>query len=349
VVSVALGFNLIMAVGVGLVLAIILFVSNMSRSLVRNVFRGPAFHSRSAWDERRQAVLERVGHRIAVLELEGALFFGTADGLDDKIYRLIGEGVTHVVLDMKRIKDVDSTGALVLQRIRQRLANKGGCLAVSYVLKERRQREAPFSGEDRRSGNSPRHLWRFLKDTGTVRALGDDMFFTDTDGALAACENHLIDTVSDDIAKGIDKARRIMTAFRGLTAQEVRILRRAATRLLLPAGATIFRQGDRGDALYLITRGKAEVYLHLESGEEKRLQALPDGAIFGEMAVLDNKPRAATVVAVEDSVCYRLGVEEFEKLKNNEPAIALKLFNNLCLIFSDRIRAANAMITELEK
>lgn len=125
VIAAALAFNLIVAVGVGIAVSLIVFVMHMQRSLIRREGRGPALHARSVWNERRQAVPQQCGHRIAVLELEGAVFFGSADLLEDRIRELVREGVTHVVLDMKRITDIDSTGGLALRRICQRLRKAG--------------------------------------------------------------------------------------------------------------------------------------------------------------------------------------------------------------------------------
>jgi len=139
VVAIALTFDLIAAVGAGIVVSVVVFVSRMSRSLVRREFRGPAIHSKSVSSDQRQLVLRECGHRIAVLELDGAIFFGTAEGLEDRVHKLAGDGVTHMVLDMKRVKYIDSTGAFVLQRIHRNLSQQGGILALSYVLPERRK------------------------------------------------------------------------------------------------------------------------------------------------------------------------------------------------------------------
>ncbi|MDA1089246.1 MAG: SulP family inorganic anion transporter [Proteobacteria bacterium] len=350
VVWVALAFDLIVAVGVGIVVSVIVFVSRMSRSLVRREFRGPAIHSRSVWNERRQAALKDCGHRIAVLELEGAIFFGTAEGLEERVHDLTRNGVTHVVLDLKRIKYIDSTGAFVLQRIDRQLAWSGGVLALSYILPERRESKRIFKGSERRMNVALRSVWRALQDTGTVDAIGEDAFFTDTDSALAFCENNLLQAVAETSDVGAGSRNNTPAILNGLDGEEIRKIRRMFTRHVFAAGATIFQEGDDGDALYYITRGRADVYVDVvESGYRKRLLALLRGAVFGEMALLDNKPRAASVVAAQDTICYRLGIDAFERLKKADYEIALKLFNNICIMFSQRLRSSNAMITELEK
>lgn len=356
VVGVALLFNLIVAVAVGLAVAVFIFISRMSHSLVRNQFRGPALHARSVWDQVRHAILEKCGHRIAVLELEGAIFFGTADSLEERIDRLIREGVTHVILDAKRLSNVDSTGCIVLKRINRKLRNIGGKLALGYILEERRRkkdrrslkkrRETP----DRRKRESSRPLWLFLKECGVIDAIGEDLIFSDTDSALVFCENDLIQIMGEGEYLSAVQKNRLPPMLNGLSDHEIKLVRRRFTREKYTKGDVIFEQGDIGDALYFLARGRVDVYVDLgEGGYRKRVQTFKRGAIFGEMAILDDKPRAASVVAVDDTVCYRLSIVEFARIKNTNKELALKLFSNFSIMLSERVRSANTMISELEK
>ncbi|NQU59808.1 MAG: SLC26A/SulP transporter family protein [Rhodospirillales bacterium] len=349
VMAVAVAFDLIVAVGVGVGVSIIVFVSRMSRSIIRRECHGPGIHARSMWNEERQAALEKCGHQIAVLDLEGAIFFGTAEGLESRIHKLVEEDVNHVVLDMKRIRDIDSTGALALVRINRYLKKKGGKLAISYVLKDRRFEPAEYGGQERRANRNTRSLWSIFMDSGALNDLGEEIFFPDTDRALAFCENHLLQAQAGGTTTAVRRAKSMPPILIGLAASDVKMIRRFFTRQSFKAGESIFQQGDTGDALFYISRGRADVVVRLHhTGQVKRLQSLTDGAVFGEMAILDNKPRAASIVAAEDTVCYRLSVGDFEKLKESKYEIALKLFANICAMLSGRIRAANTMVTELE-
>jgi MFS superfamily sulfate permease-like transporter len=349
VITTALVFDLIVAVGVGVAVALIIFVLHMQRSLIRRESRGPALHARSVWTERRQAVLQQCGHHIAALELEGAIFFGSADVLEGRVRELIRGGVTHVLLDLKRITDIDSTGGLALERICQRLRKAGGDLAISYVPVERRKADSPVE-VDRRKKHTPRQLWAAIEQSGALQSLREDQFHPDTDSALAALEDRVIsDFTSEDLAATM-RHLRVPPILRGLNREEVAAFRRLATRQFCRAGEVIFAQGDEGDALYYISRGSVDISIHIEAtGLDKRLQSLTEGNIFGEMAILDSKPRAASVTAATDTVCYRLGVEEFEKIKSEDPEAGTKLLNNFCKMFSERMRSANTIIGELEK
>ncbi|NQV83847.1 MAG: SLC26A/SulP transporter family protein [Rhodospirillales bacterium] len=353
----ALVFDLIVAVIFGIFVALILFVVRMSSSLIRRIGRGPAIHSRSAWDGDKQKIIEQQGHKISTIELEGALFFATADTLEDVVRDLLNDTVSHFVLDMKRVTYIDSSGALALLRIHRLISRSGGKLMIGYVPEERRKkyngrrnknRERETS--DRRIKSISRSLWQTLEETGVVSSIGEELLFADTDSALVFCERDVINHVLQDQTSQIIPEKRIPAILNGLTREEIRILRRKFRRRFFMPGETIFEEGDIGDSLYFLTRGRADVSIYLSSlGQDKRLQTLMDGSIFGEMAILDSKPRAATIRAVQETLCYRLSIDAFEAIKQKYPEMALKLFNNLSMMFSERMRSANTMISELEK
>jgi len=88
-----------------------------------------------------------------------------------------------------------------------------------------------------------------------------------------------------------------------------------------PKGHYIFREGGNPGEVYLILEGKVNIVKEAE-GSKVVLASLGKNSIFGEMALIDNKPRSASAVATEDSVCMVLGVIEFnEKLEAMDPFI----------------------------
>jgi len=104
-------------------------------------------------------------------------------------------------------------------------------------------------------------------------------------------------------------------------------------------GAAVFRQGDPGDAFYLIVRGSFGIYVAGASGSaEKRVNTLGPGAPFGEMALLSGQPRSATVRADEDAGVLRLDRARFLGLVGREPQVALVIAGTLC----ERLRQADA-------
>jgi len=97
----------VLAVFVGIGIAIVVFILRMSRSLIRRTYRGDTVPSRRARNARQRAILAQHGRRIHVLELEGAIFFGTVERLADAIERAVADGARFLILDLGRVTDVD--------------------------------------------------------------------------------------------------------------------------------------------------------------------------------------------------------------------------------------------------
>jgi CRP-like cAMP-binding protein len=70
--------------------------------------------------------------------------------------------------------------------------------------------------------------------------------------------------------------------------------------------------------------------------------------VFGEMAILDPQPRSASIVAMEDTTCYRITAMQLESLNEEHPALGLRVMKYLCLLFTTRLRMANLAIIELD-
>jgi MFS superfamily sulfate permease-like transporter len=348
VTAIAVALGLVAALGLGTLIAAVVMIGRLSRSLVRRVYRGGHIHSRRQRDPRSMETLARQGDRIAVLELEGPIFFHSADHLESVVDRLTAGGARYVVLDMKRVTEVDVTGARAVDHLVRRAARSGVAVFFSYLPREKRRRQPEYSGTERRQHSSLRKARIAFDQFGIIRALGENHVFPDTDAALAACENRILGGGKSGLRDERER-QAFAGVFRGFTGDEIRHLRRAAERKTWRKGETIFAEGDRGDAIYLLSRGYADVVIRVPGSEQsKRLDTLTPGSVFGEMAVLDEKPRAATIVAAGPAVGYRISAQAFAALKREQPQLALKILSNLCLIMSARMRAANRMITELE-
>ena len=102
-----------------------------------------------------------------------------------------------------------------------------------------------------------------------------------------------------------------------------------ALRVVLRSGETLFRQGDVGDELYVVTHGSLEVLAEREPGTLSRLDVIGRGGVVGEMALLANEPRSATVRAIRDSELVRIDKAAFDELLIGRPAIAIDLARSL--------------------
>ncbi len=100
----------------------------------------------------------------------------------------------------------------------------------------------------------------------------------------------------------------------------------ALRKSMYPAGSVIVKEGEPGDALYLITKGLVEVKKREPSiGVDLTVAKMGEGECFGEMSLLNGKPRSATVIAVEATEVYILAKKEFEALLASNPSISFAL------------------------
>lgn len=125
--------------------------------------------------------------------------------------------------------------------------------------------------------------------------------------------------------------------FSGLDKKELHTLAESCQERKYSAGTRIMSQGDTGVGLYIITGGKVRITRSSGPGQaEEDLAAVGAGDVLGEMALLDDLPRSASVTAVEDVTALLLPIWEFRTVMRNHPDIALKLL----AVLSRRLRKA---------
>jgi len=143
--------------------------------------------------------------------------------------------------------------------------------------------------------------------------------------------------------------------FQDLEDNEIRqVLDRTTTRNF-PAGAVILHEGETGDSLFIMGQGEVEItkaltlVLDEDTPKEKvmiRLNAL-DGVCFGEMALLENEARSATVTAISDCSLLELHQQEFLVLIRENPHMGLKILLRLAQLISSHLRKTNQDVIKL--
>lgn len=107
--------------------------------------------------------------------------------------------------------------------------------------------------------------------------------------------------------------------------------------------ATIFHQGDVGDELHLIVAGQVRIYTISELGQELSVRIFAEGAFFGELALLDGRPRSATAEAMRPTTTLTLHRSAFLQAIEAFPGIAISVLEEL----SGRLRATNTYVEHL--
>jgi len=135
---------------------------------------------------------------------------------------------------------------------------------------------------------------------------------------------------------------------RGLIENEIRTLHALSEELQAAAGQVLFREGDAGDALYLVISGEMEVLKGDGNGRDRQLATVGRGAVLGEMSLVQSgAPRSATVRAMGASSLLRLPAAKFQSLLGQDAVAALKVVRNLARVLSQRIAKLDQKVIKM--
>jgi CRP/FNR family cyclic AMP-dependent transcriptional regulator len=127
---------------------------------------------------------------------------------------------------------------------------------------------------------------------------------------------------------GGDLLRRV-PLFAGLGQPDIDLLAAAARRVHFPRGSIVFQEGDPGDFLLVLTKGRVKVTLLGEDGAEAIVSILEPPALLGEIALLDDSPRSATVITLDATEFLQIGRAPVLGLIRRDPTLALRMMAEL--------------------
>jgi CRP-like cAMP-binding protein/ABC-type transporter Mla MlaB component len=263
------------------------------------------------------------------MELQGALFFGSGERLASEIEAQTMQETKHVVLDLRRITEIDSTGSQILLALNGELAMRGTRLILSL--------RQPSETADQ------------LAESGVLQSVGEDRVFRDLDRALQRAEDDLLRADARSLQEEEEISLAETSIATGFSAADLTAVQKHCERRAYPAAREIFQEGSPGDELFVVAKGSASAFLRKSGGGDIRLVTFGQGTLFGELAILDSGPRSASVAADTELVCHVLSRQGFAALSEKSPATAIKLLANLGRLLSHRLREANRTIQQLEE
>jgi SulP family sulfate permease len=322
--------NVMVALAIGVVACVALLLVKLSGNPVRRELDGSVRSSHKVRSPEARVALRAVATQVRILELQGELFFGTADNLQWQVEHLPDE-VRYVILDFRRVHQVDASGARVLQIIGQRAQRRGVRVGLSDVRRDERR-------------------GRYFHALGLEAAIPPERWFADLDRALEWAEDELLGRSRfNEGAEGEVPLDR-MALFEGLSMQEVQRLSHAFERCELANGDPVFLEGQHGDRLYLLARGSVSIKVRIgDDVRARRLATFTPGVIFGEMALLEGKDRSADAFAKGDRVVlYSLSAAKFEQVVREDPLLGSRILRNLSRELAARLRATTEAMRALE-
>lgn len=122
-----------------------------------------------------------------------------------------------------------------------------------------------------------------------------------------------------------------VSLFDGLDDNELKAIEGLCQRRNYPKNSILINEGDESNSLYIIESGRVKVFVSDTSGKEFVLNTMGPGAegYFGELALLDDERRSASVITVEKSILAIIYKADFERILEEHPSISLKLLKNL--------------------
>ena len=302
--------GLLPGVVIGLVMAVVLLAVSYGRiELMREVAFGDTYRSNVDRPGAERAALREMGDRVQVLRVHGFVFFGSANGLLERIRRRVEETAPRfLLLDLRRVTGVDASAVISLVKVTQLVEANGVEVVIAGASDPVREQLA-------RGGVVP--------SDGVVR------FEPDLDRGLQRCEDVLLAEARGERLAAIGPGD-------GLGGMPPR-LSAYLEREPVPEGAVLIRQDEPPEDVFILESGRLRVDLQTREGRRVRLRSVPAGVVVGEIGMYTGIARTADVVAEEPSVVLRLRGSTIRRLESEEPALAAALHRWLAGTLAERL------------
>ncbi len=326
---VIVNFGYFMGVVLGVIGACLMFALSYSRiGVVRRHLTRQEFSSNVERAPEQARLLREEGERVHVFWLSGFIFFGSSNGLFERIRRAIDaqeeKPIGYVVLDFSAVPGLDTSAVLSLIKLRN-YCNEHGVTLVFSGLSE--------------VMNTGFHKVGFFT-SGQPHQV-----FATRNEAVEWCEDMIL--MYHEVGEAsVHSFESWLTAELGGAADMTRIAP-YLERHELKVGETLFEQGEPPDSVEILASGCVAITIEDQQGRPIRLRRMMGYTVVGEMGFYRQVPRTATVIAEEPSVVYRLTRESFDRMQAQDPTAASVFHKLIIRLLSDRLEFANREISAL--
>ncbi|MDQ6969252.1 MAG: SulP family inorganic anion transporter [Mariprofundus sp.] len=325
--------DLMLAVAFGVLLAAVEFIRSQVQSAV--VHRRWNISERTSLRRRVQAeccCLNKNPDAIVGYDLKGSLFFGTTDHLYDAMMDDL-KRATYIVLDMRRITQVDLTAVRLIEHMYGIMRQRDGELILAHVPKS--------MGLVKRHGHRHEMLVPYHKNI-HLRA------FWDSDKALEYAENALLTRHCHSmLERGATISLAESELMDGFNAKEKELLLPFFEMQDIQAKDFLFHSGEHGDALFVILSGEVEVLLVYGKKKRLRLATFGPGMSVGEVTFLEPGLRRVDGLAMMDCSVAILKHAALKRLCKKHSDIGMRLLLCLGHDISENLRLADEKLRRL--
>lgn len=314
-------FGFLQGVGVGLVMATVVFVVKYSRlPVVRQDTDATALSSTRQRSVPDQHILRGQGQNVRILRVMGYLFFGSANILSRSVAAHLkpdaGPLPSHLILDFSEVDGFDSSAVNCFLRMLQRCAAADCQVVFSATpptLEDQLRRAAPLEADRVRFLPDLDRALEFCEDALLERDLASSA--TDAD---ADARSNLFDSAVDDMLRRLEEGERFEALLASLGPH---LEHRQAL-----AGEVVVRQGDATDGVFLFVSGQAEELFEDETAAATRLRSLGPGSMAGQLAPGQSHGAAGSIHARTDCSLAHLSAAALHDLESTDPATALAFY-----------------------
>ena len=327
-------YGYLLGVLTGIVAACLMFAVSYARTgVVRQHLSRAQFAGNVTRSAQASRCLSDHGDAIQIYWLNGYIFFGSSEEVFERVRRDLGAQPArqrrHVVLDFGAVTGADASATVSLAKLRNFCSKQGVSLALSSL--------AP-------------PIRRALERDGFFAVQGQQPAFADVSAALAWCEDRVLAAVPGSADGGGTSAEGGFDAWLQEqlgSAVAVGDFLGFMERRDVAAGTVLYRQGDAADEIDLVAAGRLVIDLLDSGGQTLRVRSITTHSVIGEMGFFRRVPRSATVSAEGSVTLFTLRREQFDRMRREQPALAIAFDGFLLRSLSDRLILADRMMAAL--
>jgi SulP family sulfate permease len=236
---------------------------------------------------------------------------------------------------MRRVQQIDLTAIKLIQQIASRLQKNGGALIFCNVHK---------------GIGIGKKVQKALQKASSSNVTLQISTFNGKDEALEFAENSLLEELGSRPTEcHYELQLKDNDLCHSLTADELDNLASVITIRQLKSGTTLFKKGDFGDEIFMVSSGQIDIRLPTTKHHYKRLATCRPGFFFGELALLNPGPRVADAVATHETKLFILSREGLDTLQKSSPDTAVNLLITLAKIQVNYLRWSTLELQHLSE
>ena len=320
----ALAVSLIVAAGIGLLLAIALYIiQQINASVIYRQFNGTEIKSKIIRSHVEAAYLTEKSNDYSLYELHGNLFFGTAN----QLYTILQEDLKqkkYIILDMKRVQAVDLTAAHILLQIKDILHDNNG-----YLILSRLPHKLP-SGDDMES---------YFNHVGLLRHLSPIKVLDDLDDAIEWVETMILQRNEIPPQEEISYSLSDFDLFKNRKSDTLNEIEALLLIKTYNKGEVIYLVGDLTGEIFLIRRGLVRLVFPCDGQKDLHLNTLSQGNFFGEYSFLKGSPHYTNTIAHSNVELYCLSRTSFDLFSEHHKKAALYFMESLATVLAQRLKS----------